>query len=340
MESYIFSGIGHAEARFKITNNEIGTALHNYHLSGFSNDKVVSSRNYQEFLKRQPGKTAFDYFTEEKMGFSVRHHVTPFPPTNKKIYFAESSLDLAVRAVRNALNNSGVHPSQVAAWFLSTVSPHEQAPGMAASMKSYLVSINNTTPAFTLTSGCAGFNINLERAVEYLKFHPESTHVVVVHSETMSSFLTNRIKFVPFVTFGDGAAAVVLSKVETPLPQGLLNIVNYHDVSMVDFVGVDKRWDLFMDDNVIKDRAIINIPAAAESALRNTGWQTTDIDFFVPHQTGNAILLPAIEKLGIPRSKLFTDAQMQYGNVSGATVPMSLSLLHQQNKLSPGTKIL
>jgi 3-oxoacyl-[acyl-carrier-protein] synthase III len=42
----------------------------------------------------------------------------------------------------------------------------------------------------------------------------------------MSSFLTQRTKFVPFVTFGDAAAAVVLSRVNDSVKYGLTNLVN------------------------------------------------------------------------------------------------------------------
>jgi len=37
---------------------------------------------------------------------------------------------------------------------------------------------------------------------------------------------------------------------------------------------------------------------------------------------------------------LFTEAQLKYGNVSGATVPLGLSMLNEQNRLKAGTKIL
>ncbi len=340
MKTYFFSGIGHATARFAISNNEIGNALDNYHLSGFSNEKILAGNSYGLYKKEHPESTPFDFFASEKMGFIKRHHVTPFPPTQKKMYFAETSLDLAVSAVRNALSDSGVRPCQIGAWFLSTVSPHEQAPGMAATLKAYMVDFENSSPAFTLTSGCSGFNINIERACEYLNEHEDVEHVVVVHAETMSAFLANRIKFIPFVTFGDGAAAVVLSRNQSDARQGIVSVVNYHDPALLDVVGVDKKWNLYMDDSMVKDRAVADIPEAAAEALKLAGWKTEDIDLFVPHQTGNAILLPVAQQLGIPAEKLFLGSQHEYGNTSGATVPIALSMLKQSGKLKPGFKIL
>ena len=339
-QQLVFSGMGHSSGAFKISNTDIEQAIEKDYLVGFSKDKILASKNYAVYKEKHPSNGTFEYFAGYKMGFHNRHHVTPFPPTRKKLYYAETSLDLAISAVKNTIDDSGIHPEQFGAWFVSTVSPHEQAPGIAATLKAHFVRFSNQAPTFTLASGCSGFNENIERAKEYFKAHPEVNHVVLVHTETMSAFLTNRVKFVPFVTFGDGAAAIVLSRANLTSNQGLLEVVNYQDQSMLDFVGVDKKWNLYMDDSIIKDRAIVNLPIAAREVLKRTGWQVDDIDLFIPHQTGNAILLPAANELGIPHEKVFLEEQYEYGNTSGATVAIGLSMLNQQKRLKPGMKIL
>lgn len=340
MENFIFSGFGHAAGKYPITNEYIADAIRKGFLRGFDENRMGKSKNYLDYKEANPDVGPFDYFVREKMGFNRRWHVTPFPPTIKKLYYAETSLDLGVKAVEQALKDSGIKPNQIDAWFVSTVSPHQKAPGIAAAIKSHFVHFKNYSPAFTLTSGCAGFNINLERALEYFKAHTEAKHVVVAHTETMSSFLTQRVKFVPFVTFADGAAAVILSRVESPIPEGVIAVSNFQDMRMVDFVGVDKNWNLYMDDSLIKDRAIENIPVASVDVLKKSNWTVENVDLCVPHQTGNAILLPAAEKLNLPVEKVYLEAQKEYGNISGATVPIAFSMLHQQNKLMPGMKIL
>jgi 3-oxoacyl-[acyl-carrier-protein] synthase-3 len=340
MNSYIFSGIGHAAGKFSISNEFIADALRKGFLRGFDENRMAKNKDYIAYKEKNPGIGPFDYFVREKMGFRNRWHVTPFPPTVKKLYYAETSLELGVQAVEKALKDSGIYPSQIDAWFVSTVSPNQKAPGLAASIKSHFVGFQNFTPSFSLTSGCAGFNINLERAIEYFKAHPEANHLVVAHAETMSSFLTQRVKFVPFVTFADGAAAVVLSRIESEQACGVLAVNNFQDMQMIDFVGVDKYWNLYMDDSLIKDRAAANIPEASVKALKQTGWKTDEIDLCVPHQTGNAILYPAAKSLGLPLEKLYLEAQHEYGNASGATVPIGLSMLNEQGRLKPGMKIL
>jgi len=178
MENYIFSGIGHAVGRYKVSNDDIFQATQKGLLSGFDADKVLQSKNYQAFLASNPDVSPFDYFAKYKMGFEYRQTVVPFPPKKKHHLRTETSTEMAVRAIEDAFLDSGIGASQIDAWFVSTVSPHEQAPGIAATIKTYFVDKYNLSPTFTLTSGCSGFNLNLERAVEYLQTHPNAQHVL------------------------------------------------------------------------------------------------------------------------------------------------------------------
>lgn len=340
VSSYVFSGFGHSVGKYSITNDYIADALRKDFLSGFDEKRMSKSENYLKYKETHPNISPFDYFVREKMGFVQRKHVTPFPPTRKKLYYADTSVELGVEAVKMALKNANISPKKIDAWFVSTVSPQQKAPGIAALIKSHFVDFKNFSPTFTITSGCSGFNINLERALEYFYAHPEAKHLLVGHTETMSTFLTQRVKFVPFVTFADGAAFVILSRTQTKSKEGIIAINNFQDPQMIDYVGVDNNRNLYMNDSLIKDRAIENIPKAAEKVLSQSAWKSDDIDLCVPHQTGNAILLPAAEKMKIDKEKLYLDAQYSFGNISGATVALSLSLLEEEGKLKSGMKIL
>ena len=340
MTNYIFSGLGQATGRYNVSTKDIKEAIDKGLLSGFDESKILRSKNYQKFLITHPGTSAFEYFANYKMGFENRSYVIPFPPKKKHFLPTETSTDLAVRAIEDALNDAGQDAEKIDAWFVSTVSPHEQAPGIAATVKAHFVGFDNKTPTYTLTSGCAGFHTNLERAIEYLNENENARNVVVCHTETMSSFLTEKSLFVSFVTFGDAAGAVVLTKTQSDKKEGVIRIENYQDLQMVDFVGVDKNWNLYMDELVIKNRAVVNIVNSTKWILEKENLQINDIDLFVPHQTGNAILLEAAKELNVIPQKLYLDVQRRFGNVSGATVPLSLSMLNKELRLYKGQKIL
>ncbi len=338
--NYIFSGYGFVTGKYKVTNNDIDKAIDAGFFTGLDKKRIENSEKYQELLKKFSNATAFDYMAEHMMGFRKRYHVVPFPPRAKNYDTAQTSLDLLVEAIKQALDNSGVHADDIATWIISTATPHEMAPGIAETAKCYFTKIDNRTPTVTTTSACVGFNINVERAVNYLKTHSNANHIVVAHTEVMSSLLLEDKDFVPFTTFGDGAAAVVISRVKSDKKEGIIDVVNYEDLAMVDFLGSDRSGNLIMEPRRVKARAVPNIATAATELLEKAKWDKDDINIFIPHQTGNAIVHEAAEKLQMPLKKVFQDIQLDYGNLSGASIPASMAYLDKKGKLKPQMKII
>ena len=103
---------------------------------------------------------------------------------------------------------------------------------------------------------------------------------------------------------------------------------------------VDEYNELYMNAGVIRKKAIANMTNLSQEIMEEQGWNENDVDILVPHQTGNSILLELAKNLKIPTEKLFISAQKKYGNVSGATIPMSIHYLYQNNKIFPGQKLI
>ncbi|PLX22895.1 MAG: hypothetical protein C0599_05270 [Salinivirgaceae bacterium] len=339
--NYILSGFGHAAGKYEVSNSLLEDGANRDKLDGFNPELIKHSKNYQAYLKEHPEASPFEYFVGYKMGFETRYHVTPWPPIKQNQDVAENSLDLLVEAVDRALEDSGLDAEDIDGWIVSTVSPQEQAPGIAATLKTYFTHPENNTSAMTLTSGCAGFNIALRRSLDYFRSDEKAKHILIANTETMSHFLNHKRDFVYHATFGDAAAAAIISRVEqTDGFEGVGVAKNYHDLRMIDFVGVDKDWNLYMDGAAVKRRAVPNLINSSKEVLKMQGWELEDIDLVVPHQTGNAILHTVAEELNLPLNKMYQETQAKYGNVSGTTIPISLSELHYQGRLKPGMRLL
>jgi 3-oxoacyl-[acyl-carrier-protein] synthase-3 len=339
--NYILSGFGHAAGKYEVSNRLLEDGANRDKLDGFNPELIKHSKNYQAYLKDHPEATPFEYFVGHKMGFDTRYHVTPWPPIKQNQDVAENSLDLLVEAVDKALVDSGLDAEDIDGWIVSTVSPQEQAPGIAATLKTYFTHPDNHTSAMTLTSGCAGFNIALRRSLDYFKSDEKAKNILIANTETMSHFLNHKRDFVYHATFGDAAAAAIISKVDQKDGfEGVGYTKNYHDLRMIDFVGVDKDWNLYMDGAAVKRRAVPNLINSSKEVLEMQGWTLDDIDLVVPHQTGNAILHTVADELGLPKEKMYQETQAKYGNVSGTTIPISLSELHYEGRLKPGMKLL
>lgn len=339
-ESYIFSGFGFVTGRYEVTNDDIERYMRASYLEGFDADRIASSDEYRCYRQLHAGSTPAAFMLEHKMGFCRRFHVMPFPPAAEKLKEAENSTDLCVAAVAKALTNSHLTGNDIDAWFVGTATPQQLAPGIAEFTKAYFTDIDNHAPTYSLTSACVGFNLNLENAILYFKTHASARHILLAHSEVMSALLFEERDFVPFSTFGDGAAAVVLSRVATSEREGVVAICNGEDPRMLDFLGADRKGRLYMNPRMVKARAVPNITATAQKLMQQCGCSVDDLLFFLPHQTGNAIVDAVTAALAIPPAKVFKDIQLHYGNLSGASIPACLTLLKERGQLVGGGMLI
>ncbi|MDR2836845.1 MAG: SDR family NAD(P)-dependent oxidoreductase [Bacteroidales bacterium] len=332
VESYIFTGFGFCLGSFKVSNDEIYNELKKGNIQGFDEKRI---------LEKYPDlKNPFDFMVNNQMGFKNRFHVVPFPPAKNKYKKSKNSIDLCVEAVDQALNDGNLSGNNIDAWFFSSGTHSQKAPGIGEFVKAYFTDIENITPVYTLTSACVGFNINLEAAIDFFKNNPKAKNIIIAHADVMSELLTEETDFVPFSTFGDSAAAVVLSKIESYEKVGVINVFNGQDILMLDFLGADKKGNLYMNPRNVKKRAIPNITNASKLLLEKSNWKVSDLQFFLPHQTGNAIVDKVAENLQIEKEKVFQEVQINYGNLSGASIPACFFELKKSNRLQKNDKIL
>jgi 3-oxoacyl-[acyl-carrier-protein] synthase III/short-subunit dehydrogenase len=339
-ENYIFSGIGYAHGKYKVTNQQIEQAIKDGWIGDFDPERITQLPDYKDYIAKNEKISPLEYFAWQKMGFHNRFHVVPFPPVEDAFRHAETTLELGVRALEDAFEKSGVHPDSVDYWLAGTATPFEQAPGIGATIKAHFTSWENERPSSTVNSACVGFNINIERAIDYFKNNPEAKHIAIVHTEVMSGLLMHEPSFVPYVTFADAAAAVVLTRVKNKEKEGITFVRNGEDLHMIDFLGANKQGDLYMGPTRVKERATKNIIATTQKLLKDNNWDVEFIDMLVPHQTGHAIVQGAARYLKVPPEKLYQEVQLEYGNLSGASVPFSLGLLADEQRLKPGMKLV
>src|SRR6056297_791093 len=308
-DNYVFTGIGYAHGKYKVTNDEIERAIKAGWIGDFNPDRILQLPEYKEFVKQNGETSPLEYFAWQKMGFHNRYHVVPFPPVKEAFNRAESTLELGVKAVEDALEKSGIHPEDIDLWLAGTATPFEQAPGIGATIKAHFTNWDNQKPAATVNSACVGFNINIERALDYFKTHPQAKHIVIVHTEVMSGLLQHEPSFVPYVTFADAAAAVVLSRSHSDQKEGVTHVYNGEDLHMIDFLGANKAGDLYMGPTRVKEQATRNIINTSKVLLEKNDWNLKTMDMLIPHQTGHAIVQGAAKKLQVPPEKLYQEVQ-------------------------------
>lgn len=68
-----------------------------------------------------------------------------------------------------------------------------------------------------------------------------------------------------------------------------------------------------------------DVPPLILEALQDIGWSKEEVDVFFFHQPNQFMLRKLAEKLGVPYEKVPMDIVKNFGNTSGATVPMTIT---------------
>jgi 3-oxoacyl-[acyl-carrier-protein] synthase III len=261
--------------------------------------------------------------------------------------------DLAIPAVKMALDRAGRSLSDVDMIVFATLSPDVNFPGSGCLLGDKL-GIRGV-PAIDIRNQCSGFLYGLSVADAWVRAGVYK-NVLVVGAEVHSTGVdfSERGRDVA-VLFGDGAGAALVSQSPSEL-RGVMSISLHADGS-----GAKDLWLPAPASNRIPrltremlDRgehypqmngkqvfrwATEKMPEVAHEALKAAQLSVADVDLFVPHQANMRINQMVASKLGLPESKVVHNID-RYGNTTAATIPIGLSESYADGKLGEGTNVL
>ena len=77
----------------------------------------------------------------------------------------------------------------------------------------------------------------------------------------------------------------------------------------------------------------------ARRVLEKNGHTPGDLALFVSHQANRRIIMSAANRLGLPESKVMINIE-DYGNTTGATIPLALEDAITQGRIKKGDLVL
>jgi len=211
-------------------------------------------------------------------------------------------------------------------------------------------------PALDIRQQCTGFLHGLELCDAYIQ-SGKARKILLVGAETQSRFLelTTQNRDTA-VIFADGAGAVCIEGVETDEEIGILASVFHADGNYAGVlkVGVPARksgpimnaqvlakqeFFPYMDGKTVFKLALTLLPKVALELLEKAGIQPEDLDMVVPHQANLRINEAFRDRMKIPEEKVYNNIQ-QYGNTTGATIPIALDELMENGMLKSGDNVM
>lgn len=291
---------------------------------------LVENEKLQEFLETS------DEWIRTRTGIERRY-----------ISLDENTSDLAVEASKKALSQAGLSAEEIDLIILATVTPDNFTPSTACIVQDKLGAKNAW--AFDINAACTGFIYALKLGRSLIR-SGEAKNALVIGAETLSKVLNWEDRG-SCVLFGDGAGATVLtsteeecgikcvnvksdgSKGDSLIIQGLpLNspFKSGKEVSE-NYINMNGR-EVFKFATRVMEESIVEI-------LEKENIKIEEIAAIIPHQANLRIIDYVVKRLGIPREKFITNLQ-NYGNTSGASIPIALCESIDEGNLKKGDNII
>ena len=257
-----------------------------------------------------------------------------------------SAIEMASVAASRALACAGLDAADVDLIIYGGCSNEEAVPNSASGVQ---VAIGaGKAAAMDINTACTSFIYGLSTATSMIRTGVVK-NAVVIGVELISRYMDWSNRNVA-VLFGDGAAAVVVQATEKE--EGVLASVLGCDAEAraslrVRGIGCgyagqgvtlgDTIWDF--DGQVIFKRAVAGMTDASARVLGQAGVSADQVDLVVPHQANLRIIEAVAKYAGISMERVMLTVQ-KYGNMSAATVPVSLVEALKDGRVKPGATIL
>lgn len=274
-----------------------------------------------------------DEWISKRVGIRERHVSTD-----------ETTSQMAVKAAKNALENSGVKPEELDMILAATISGDKASPGVACMVQKALgaccaaMDIGGTA--------CSGFLFVIETAAAYLALG-KAKKILLIGAERLSGLMdwTDRNTC---IIFADGAGAMVVSdeadnllasKVCSAGNDEVINIPHVSGNSPFYHGEIVKEPFIFMNGKETYKYAVNVLREHVVEMMEKANLRDEDIRWVVPHQANIRIINEAKRKLPIDPNKFCSNID-RLGNTSSASVPILLDELNRAGKITAGDVLI
>lgn len=264
-----------------------------------------------------------DEWITSRVGIRTRHIAGPDEPVD----------ELAGHAAAKALAAAGLTPGDIDLVLVATSTAIDRSPNMAARVAARL---GIPSPAaMDVNVVCAGFTHALATADHAVRAGA-ATRALVIGADKMSD-VTDWSDRTTCVLVGDGAGAAV---VEASEDAGIGPVLWGSVPEMGHVVRIEGQPARFAQEGQSVYRwATTQLPAIARRACERAGLGPEDLAGVVLHQANLRIIEPLAEKLGAVNAVVARDVS-ESGNTSAASIPLALSKLVEQGRISGGDPVL
>ena len=295
-------------------------------------DRVMTNADLEKLVETS------DEWIRSRTGIKERRIAGPEMPTS----------ELAARAARAALENSGVKPEEIDLIICATVTPDMFFPSTACFVQTKIGAVN--AACFDLSAACSGFLFGVETARQYIATGAADT-VLVIGADKLSSIVDWKDRNT-CVLFGDGAGAAVLRHREGS--KGVLATRMGSNGALADILYIpgggsahpagspsfaDNPSTIRMNGRETYKHAVTAMVEASQQVLADAGVDASAIACFIPHQANLRIIEAIAGRLDVSLDRFHINLD-RYGNTSAAAVAIALDEAARTGRFKQGEKVL
>lgn len=259
--------------------------------------------------------------------------------------------DLCEAAAKELLRSMDVHPTDIDAVLLATMTPDYRAPSTSCILQSRL-GCGLSTVAYDINMGCSGFIVGLYNACALIQ-GAGLKRVLLLAGDTQTKLCYERDKNVVFLLGDAGTATLIeFSDVGEDTKVELFNDGSRFETLYVpaggcrkpstDLTraivqapdgGVRSEDNLYMDGMEIFKFSSTDVVKSIKDFLEEERLTVDDIDYLVLHQANKFMTDKIARKLKFPPEKVPYSLQV-YGNTAAASIP--LTIVHNFQAMSAG----
>lgn len=255
--------------------------------------------------------------------------------------------DMAVEAARVAIDRAKVDPSEIDLLLIGTFTPDYCCPSTACLVQDRL---GLDCPAVDLQAACSGFMYAMVTGSQFVA--TGNSKLALIIGADCNSRVVDQSDRTIAPLFGDGAGAVLMTQGEAT--QGLIcyqlgsdggggpllqaTTGGTKEPNTPEMIAAGDHL-LKMDGRNVFKWAVRVVQESIELVLEKAGMSADDVSLFLIHQANIRIVDAAMEKLGIPASKVAVNLD-QYGNTSAGSIPICLDEAQQAGRIKSGDVLL
>src|SRR3990167_5745187 len=275
-----------------------------------------------------------DEWIRERTGIRERHIASDDQRTS----------DLAAEAAKAALAAAGRTANDLDLIIVATTTPDLTFPSTAAIVQAKIGAPAGT--AFDIQAVCTGFVYAVATAEKFIA-SGQHKRALVIGAETFSRILDWSDR-TTCVLFGDGAGAFIIEAMdeEQANGRGVLGSFLRCDGRLVDLLYVDggvsstqTTGHVRMPGNKVFREAVERISAAMVAVASEAKIDPREIDWFVPHQANERILLGVVKKLDL-RPDQVVSTIARHGNTSAASIPLAYCEAGADGRIKKGDLVM